>query len=133
MTMLRMIFSVIVAMSVTMSVARADDGFSVGGVGDIGGKVSNPITANGWADLDQYILFVPLGYTNTAEDAELANAATAADNGTTGQVVGANCLAGSYPSLATICASTCSSQQKADFQQSPAYTAYMKIKTTTKS
>lgn len=118
MTIMRKIIPFVVALS-AIGYAQADDGFSVGGIGDFGGKATSPLTDNGWQDLDQYRLFLPLGYSNTPEDATLANIAADADGGETGQVPGANCASGSYPNLRTTCGTapaTCSSQQKADFE-----------------
>ena len=93
--------------------AFADDGFKVGGVGTFGGSATNnPITENGWPDLNTYRQFRDLGYQNTPADADLANNALAADNGTLGQAKGSNCVGASYGSLKLACGLSANSCQQ---------------------
>ncbi len=99
--------------------AFANDGFSVGGVGTFGGSATNnPVTENGWPDLDVYRQFRDCcGYENTPTDATLANNALSADNGEPGQAEGSNCAAATYGNLKLACglsANSCQTKQRSD-------------------
>ena len=107
---------VFVAMSWT---AFANEGFSVGGVGNFSGSASSsPASENGWPDVNTYQQFRDCcNYENTPEDAELANNALGADNGEPGQASGSNCVAASYSTLKNACGSglnSCQTKQRSE-------------------
>ena len=125
--------------------ATANDGFSVGGVGSFGGEATNnPVTENGWPDLNTFRQFRDCcSYENTPADATLANNALAADNGTPGQAEGSNCQAASYATLKLSCgltANSCQSKQRSEMDSlntfnnanpclSPGYLSYSAYQT----
>lgn len=117
----------------------SSNGFSVGGVGELGGTAVNPVTENGWSSLNDYRAARDCcGYTNTGTDAQLWTDASNADAGSTAQIASANCGAATYNTLRTSCTNgggTCQSLQRdtflpmRDFNQqnpclSPGYASY---------
>lgn len=117
----------------------SSNGFSVGGVGELGGTAVNPVTENGWSSLNDYRAARDCcGYTNTGTDAQLWTDASNADAGSTAQIANANCGAATYNTLRTSCTNgggTCQSLQRdtflpmRDFNQqnpclSPGYASY---------
>ena len=97
----------------------SSDGFSVGGVGELGGTAVNPVTENGWSSLNDYRAARDCcGYTNTGTDAQLWTDASNADVGSTAQITNANCGAATYNTLRMSCTNgggTCQSLQRDTF------------------
>ena len=82
----------------------SSDGFSVGGVGELGGTAVNPVTENGWSSLNDYRTARDCcGYTNTGSDAQLWTDATNADANSPAQIANANCAAANYQALRSAC------------------------------
>ena len=117
----------------------SSDGFSVGGVGELGGTAVNPVTENGWSSLNDYRAARDCcGYTNTGSDAQLWTDATNADANSPAQIANANCAAANYQALRSACTGAggvCQSFQRdtflpmRDFNQqnpclSPNYASY---------
>ena len=117
----------------------SSDGFSVGGVGELGGTAVNPVTENGWSSLNDYRAARDCcGYTNTGSDAQLWTDATNADANSPAQIANANCAAATYQALRSACTGAggvCQSFQRdtflpmRDFNQqnpclSPNYASY---------
>ena len=121
------------------AIAQEGSGFSVGGVGELGGTAASPVEENGWASLDDYRAARDCcGYTNTGTDAQLWTDAGNADANSPAQINGANCAAANYQALRSACTgagSACQSTQRdtflpmRDFNQqnpclSPNYASY---------
>ena len=121
------------------AIAQEGSGFSVGGVGELGGTAASPVEENGWASLDDYRAARDCcGYTNTGTDAQLWTDAGNADANSPAQITGANCAAANYQALRSACTgagSACQSTQRdtflpmRDFNQqnpclSPNYASY---------
>ena len=76
------------------AIAQEGSGFSVGGVGELGGTAASPVEENGWATLDDYRAARDCcGYTNTGTDAQLWTDAGNADANSPAQITGTNCAA----------------------------------------
>ena len=101
------------------SLALANDGFTVGGVGEFGGTASSPYSENGWVSLDSYRQARDCcGYQNSPADAQLWSDANQADGGSFDQIDNANCAEATYNKLRTTCGTgqTCSSKARGVFQ-----------------
>ena len=86
------------------ALAQEGSGFSVGGVGTLGGTAASPVEENGWASLNDYRAARDCcSYTNTATDAQLWADAGNADANSPAQITDANCAAASYQALRSAC------------------------------
>ena len=95
---------IVAAFATGQVMAQSTDGFSVGGVGTFGGTAVNPVTENGWGNLDDYRAAGDCcQYTNSANDAQLWSNAGLADGGSTSRINGASCDAASNNKLRLTC------------------------------
>lgn len=83
--------------------AQESSGFSVGGVGELGGSATSPVTSNGWPSLDEYRIARDREYTNTQSDAQLWIDAGLADAGSPLRINGALCDQAEYFDLGATC------------------------------
>ena len=95
---------IVAAFATGQVMPQSTDGFSVGGVGTFGGTAVNPVTENGWGNLDDYRAAGDCcQYTNSANDAQLWSNAGLADGGSTSRINGASCDVASYDKLRLTC------------------------------